>query len=300
MLKSAIKIISVYATLYCAVGAVAQELYDIPLKPNPGDRLSIDYVHERNRNGQIVVVDFDAEIIVDAAYDDRFVATWTTHSARIGDLEIVSSDPQAVDYLLGVPIRYIADMDGTPVRIEDKNRMLDSMFDGQLFEMRSEQEIASVGAFFDSLSEEALAQLFLKVPTYMALCQGVSLQLGEWMGATVQTPSPIGGAPVAADISYLLESFDSGTSTAHIEYRMGLDPESAKQMTMALMRQAGVDDESTMAEVAGTNVERNDTAACDVDIDHGWVEEITFFNELKVPGQFQSERFVVSAQLHSQ
>ncbi len=279
--------------------AVAQDTFDLPLVPTAGDRLLIEYVHERNKNGQSNTGKAVAEIAVEEVQDDRFVASWTTRSVTVDGFVLDSSSPQAGDYLLGVPIRYVADLDGTPTRINDKDQLLDAIFGGELFGSESEETLTSVRAFMDSMTEESLAQLFLKVPAYMALCQGTSLPLGERIEGPIQIASPIGGDPVGADVSYLLEGFDGENGIAHVEYRLTLDPESAKRMTVALMEQVDAADEQTMSEIANVSIERNDSATCDVNTANGWVTSITYTTEIKVADQFKSESYVISVRENS-
>ncbi len=280
--------------------AVAQDTIYIPLVPATGDRFLVEYTHERNKNGQSNTGTITAEIAIEDVQDGSFIASWTTNTVMVDGLILDSSSQQAGDYLLGVPIKFVADLDGTPLRIHDKNQLLDAVFGGALFESEPQATVESVRSFMDSMTEETLAQLFLKVPAYMALCQGTSLPLGERIEAPVQIASPIGGAPVDANVSYQLEAFDSENGKAHIEYRMMLDPESAKRLAVAMMEQAGAADEQTMSEIADVSVERNDAATCDVNTANGWVDSITYTNEIKAAGQFKLEKYVISVRDHTQ
>lgn len=281
--------------LFASSGIVCgQDSVDLPLVVHSGDRLLIEYSHERNNNGQATTGSIVAEIAIGDVGDDSFRATWTTNSVDVGGVRIDTSSPQASAFLLGVPIAYIADYDGTPLRIEDKNQLLDTLLEMPLFSSGNPEVAASVRSLFDSMSEEALAQSFLKVPTYMALCQGTSLSPGERNEATVQVPSPFGGAPVDAVVSYLLKTFDAQRAKAHIEYRLTLDPAGAKRLVAELLDQVASPDKPSQAEIAGLSIERNDSVSCEVSAENGWAESVRFVTENKVLDQFKSETFLVS------
>ncbi len=271
-----------------------QDSIDLPLVVHSGDRLLIEYSYERNDNGRAVKGDIVAEIAIGDVGDDSFRATWTTNSADVGGVRIDTSSPEASALLLGVPIKYIADYDGTPVRIEDKNQLLDTLLETPLFSSGNAEAVASMRSLFDSMSEEALAQLFLKVPSYMALCQGTSLSLGERNEATVQIPSPLGGVLVDAVVSYSLNIFDAQRGKAHIEYRLMLDPASAKEIVAELLDQIDSPNKPPQSAIAGASIERNDSASCEVSTENGWAESVRFITKIKTLDHFRSETFLVS------
>ncbi len=274
--------------------ASGQDPVDLPLVVQPGERLLIEYSHERNNNGQARSANIVGEIAIGDIGDDSFRATWTTKSVDVGGVRVDTSTPQASTFLLGVPIEYVADYDGTPLRIVDRNRLLDTLLKLPVFNSGNAEAAASMRSFFDSMSEEAMAQSFLKVPSYMALCQGTSLAIGERNEVSVQVPSPLGGAPVDAVVSYLLETFDVQHAKAHIEYRLVLDPASAKKLVSDFVERLASSNKSLHSEIAGLSIERNDSASCEVNAESGWTESVRFTTEIKTLDRFNSETFLVS------
>lgn len=283
------------AVLFASSAAVnAQGTFDLPLFVEPRDRLLIEYTLERKRNGAGNTADVSAEIVVGEVYDDSFEATWTTHSMAVNGFVISSNSPQASELFLGVPIAYIADVDGAPLRINDKSALLTRLFDSSIWESKNEEAVESTKQFLGSLSEEALAQIFLKVPMYMSLCQGTSLPVGTRNDYAVQVPSPIGGPPADAVVSYELQTVDELNGTARVEYWVSLDPEGAKRMTMAILEQVGASDAATQQELDELMIVRNESATCDVHIGTGWVSDITYMTETKVADQHASETYTVT------
>lgn len=278
--------------------AYAQKIVDLPLHVRPGDQLRIDYTIDRNQNGEEDTGSVSASIVVGDVRNDSFMATWTTTSATVDGFEIDATSPEAADHFLGVPIEYLAGVDGAPLRIADKRAFLDTLFASPLWAAKSSDSVESAAEFFDSLSEEALAKVFLKVPTYMSLCQGTTLPLGERNEFSVKVPSPLGGKPAAAVVSYHLRSVDERNDTAGIAYRMSLDPDAAKRMTIAMLKQIGVDDIPEEEQLDELLIQRNDTANCVVSTSSGWVSTVIYQNEISVADQYKSETY--SATVHYQ
>ncbi|MDJ0909304.1 MAG: hypothetical protein QNI99_08915 [Woeseiaceae bacterium] len=274
--------------------ASAQDAQDLPLRVKSGDRLAIEYSHERHENGQAKTGNIVAEILIGDVSDDGFAATWTTQSVEVDGYLIDANSPEAADILLGVPIKYVASLDGAPIRISDRDRLLETMLNGPLFAQQPEEATESLRALMNSMSDDSLAALFLQVPTYMSLCQGMRLIPGEPFEYTAEVQSPVGGEPADAVVSYMLETFDRQSGQAHIEYRSELDPEGAKQMVLTLLEQIDTGFEPDQSEIDAVTIERKDTASCDIDIESGWVESMTVQSVRKVAGQFRSETFVIS------
>ena len=294
-MKTTVAAIAGGILLLASSGTVSgQDPVDLPLVVHSGDRLLIEYSHERNDNGQAKTGHIVAEIAIRDVGDDGFRATWTTSSVDVGGARIDTSSPQAGAFLLGVPIEYMADSDGSPVRIEDKNQLLDSLLEMPLISSGNSETVASMRSLFESMSEEALAQLFLKVPSHMALCQGTSLSPGELNEGVAQVPSPFGSAPVDAVVSYSLRAFDAQRAKAQIEYRLSLDPAGAKKLAIELLDQIDSPNKPSQSEIEGLSIERNDSASCEVNAESGWVESVRFVTEHKVLDQFKSETFLVS------
>lgn len=61
----------------------AQDTFDLPLVSAPGDRLLIEYVHKRNKNGQSNTGNIVAEIAIKDVRDESFVASWITRSVEV-------------------------------------------------------------------------------------------------------------------------------------------------------------------------------------------------------------------------
>lgn len=278
-----------------AVGspANAQTNYQFPVLAEAGDRFVIEYTDEQVRNGDGIAVKFGAEMVIGDVFDDSFVATWTTTSATVGGIVVDMANPRAADYFLGVPIEFIAAADGTPAMISDRVGLMNTLFEGALSAVLSDDATTALRNFFDSMTDEALAKILLKAPTYIATCQGMDLSLGEPYTSNVQMPSPIGGGGfVPATMSYTLESIDKEARLAHIEYRMEIDPEALKQMLNEMFeRLPDGRNKPTQAEVDAMSFERSDSASCDIDSESGWARSTTYRTRIDVAGEYQLETY---------
>ncbi len=287
-------IVSGAALIASSAAAQAQDVFDLPLFVERGDRLLVEYTLERDRNGDANAASLSAEIVIGDVYDDGFVATWTTHSIESDGVVVSAASPQASEFLLGVPVEYLADVDGAPVRISDRDSLLETIFNSSVLDSNDQDSVEAITRFFGSLPDDALAKAFLKVPAYMSICQGTSLAVGTRNEYAVEAPSPVGGEPADAVVSYELKAVDEPNGKAQIEYGMSLDPESAKRMTMAFIEQAGGGNDSMQREIDDWMIERTESASCDVDIENGWVRAVTYKAETKVAGQYNSQTYVVN------
>lgn len=272
----------------------AQESVYLPLALAPGDRFSVEFVHTRTQNDESKTADIVSSILIEEIKDDGFTASWTTHSVKSDGLTINARHPQAADYLLGVPIRYVADIDGTPVRVVGKSQLLETLLEGPIFESQPRERVTRVRSFIDSMPEEVLAQMFLKVPAYMALCQGTDLVPGIPNETVTQVPSPIGSVPADAEVSYLLDGFDERNELARIEYRLTLDSDGMKKMMLAIIEQADPDKQISQSEIANTVMQRNDSASCDVNVENGLAESVRLTTEIQIAEEVKSESYVIS------
>ncbi|MEM7502964.1 MAG: hypothetical protein AAF417_13005 [Pseudomonadota bacterium] len=291
MVRSAYAIVLSIALMATASVANAQEIVELPLHAQPGDQLLVDYTIERTQNDEQDTGRVSASVVVADVYDDSFVATWTTTSVSVDGFQIDATSPEAADYFLGVPIRYLAGVDGAPLRIVDKDAFIETLFASSVWAAKSQASVASAAEFFNSLSEEALAKVFLKVPTYMSLCQGTTLPLGERSEFSVDVPSPLGGKPAAAVVSYQLRAVDDRVGSAQVAYEMKLDPDAAKRLTIAMLKQLGVDDVPADDRLDELLIQRNDAADCSVDTGSGWVTAMTYQNEISVADQYRAETY---------
>lgn len=280
------------ALVALALPVIAQESFDFPVEVSAGDQFFVEYVHRKNRDGQETSGRITGVINVEEVRGDEFMASWTTRSVTVGDYVIDSNTPQAGDHMLGVPVRYAAGSDGEPLRIIDKEQLLERILSIPYFESQPQDATASVMALLNSMSEEALADALLKAPAIMSMCQGTNLQPGVRNRSRMQFPSPFGGSALDANVSYLLRKVDPDTGVAKIEVRIKLDPESATRATKELMERfsAGSDSEPEMQDIM---VEKEDSANCDVSTETGWTTTVIYITEMEVAGTYASEIYEI-------
>ena len=298
MTKLSLAIISVSLLIASTSSASAQDVIELPLNLQSGDLLLIQYTHERNDNGQVNGTTIEGEILIGDTGLDTIGATWTTISMEVGGVVIDASHPEAPGLMVGIPIRYVALVDGTPIRIEDREELLEIMMASIIANRGGEsvdrEALARTRELFESMNDDALASAFLTVPKYLAICQGTALELGQPTMAEVEGPSPVGTATVSSMVTYVLDGIDEEKGLAQIEYRSTLDPVSAEQMLRALMAQLAGPDGIPESELEGMSIERNDSASCEVNTESGLAESVTYSSELKVLDQSRTETLVFS------
>ena len=285
-----------------AAAVHAQDVIELPLILQPGDRLEISYSHERNDSGQVNGTNIVGESLIGNVDQDGFRATWTTISMEVGGQVIDSSHPEAPALMLGIPIGYMADADGMPIRIDDRQEFLDltmaAVAANRGGEVVDQEAIARTRALFDSMDDETLAAAFVTVPKYLAICQGTALEPGQPNTVEVEAPSPVGTAPVRAVVSYLLKEIDEVEGTAQVEYRSILDPAGTEQLVKDFLAQLVGPEEIPESEFEGMSIERNDSASCEVNLESGVAESVTYVTETKVLDQSRTETLVFSV-VHS-
>ncbi|MEO0951504.1 MAG: hypothetical protein AAFY44_09300, partial [Pseudomonadota bacterium] len=156
--------------------ALASEPLELPLVVETGQRMQVNYVHTKRRNdvansgdirGQLHVIDADSD-------PDNLLVEWQTDSVRVNGVEIDARSPQAADLMIGLPITYIADADLTPIRIFDRDDLMRRIFSAEFFAGIDNASREKVRVFMEDMGDDTFAQLLLKMPGYLSLCQGTA------------------------------------------------------------------------------------------------------------------------------
>ncbi|MEO1320544.1 MAG: hypothetical protein AAFV30_08250 [Pseudomonadota bacterium] len=271
--------------------ALASEPLELPLVVETGQRMQVNYVHTKRQNdvansgdirGQLHVIDADSD-------PDNLLVEWQTDSVRVNGVEIDARSPQAADLMIGLPITYIADADLTPIRIFDRDDLMRRIFSAEFFAGIDNASREKVRVFMDDMGDDAFAQLLLKMPGYLSLCQGTAFVPGEPVESDTFFPSPIPGVKIAGTVRYVLEVADSGA--VKVQYSSSYDPESVKDFLRAAISQGSLENAPSEDEIAAVRFEKTDIANCDIDRNTGWVQRMTFASEVIAPDGEQSERY---------
>lgn len=266
----------------------------IPLMVVGGTAANISYTHEKNTNGTVVTADATAELLVQSTSENGFVATWKMKSISVGDLFVDETKPEAASLFIGIPFQYAAGSDGEPTRIYNREKLLNGLSENPVFEQYEPAALEAAIDLFNSMTNEALAATFIKVPYYMSICQATSLPLSQEVETRGEVASPFGEGSLFGITSYELTSVDEDLGLAQIEYETGYDPESMKALVVEMFEKVAPDKKPTPEEIEETSIIQSARAECDVDLKTGWVTEMSFGSIVEAGEEFRSEDYSVS------
>ena len=276
--------------------ANAEEDAPVPLllKARPDSTANIQYTHLKSKNGSSNEGEIDATLHIERLVEDGFIAQWTTNSVSVGGFIIDNDSPQAATFLIGIPFSFVANKDGTPIRIHNRDALLASLRESEAFSKIDPADAKQTIDFFAGLPEDSLAQIFIKVPTFMAFCQGTSLTVGESFGQQVESPNPMGDGTILSDAVYMLHSVDHKRKEAKIEYSFSFNPESLREITLQAAKKLAPKEEFSAEELSGLAISRRDSANCILDIDTGWVKNMQYSKTIVAGSESQIEKFDIS------
>ncbi|MEO0347223.1 MAG: hypothetical protein AAF229_13345 [Pseudomonadota bacterium] len=273
--------------------ALASEPLELPLIVETGQRMQVNYVHTKRQNNEASSGDIRGQLhIIDADSDPgNILVEWQTDSVRVDGVEIDARSPQAADLMIGLPITFIADADLSPKRIFDRPDLMQRLFNAEFFVSIDNATRDKMQDFFANMDDASFAELMLKIPRYLSLCQNTALTPGEPVEFETTFSSPMPGVGIDGNGRYAVEVDSSGRVS--VQYSSSYDPDSVKDFVRAFIAQADMENAPSEEEIAQLRIERNDIADCDVDRDSGWVRQMTFASEVIAPDGEQGERYDV-------
>jgi hypothetical protein len=228
-----------------------------------------------------------ADLAVLEVHEASFLASWTLSSVEVDGRKVDIHRSMPDSMFTGVPVEYLADVDGQPLRITERDRVLDSLRETLVTAEIDSDQVDQVFSMFAGMSDDMLAQLILRAPTRMSLCQSLSLEEGAPNVYASQMPNPFGSGYGSATVSYQLLSMDD--KTAKIEYKFEADPVAAQQFLRDIAAQMTVDDELSQSERQNMSMVRADSAICEVDVATGWVTQMEYRTETTVQSGQKSQ-----------
>jgi len=272
----------------------SEEPVPIPLIFTPNSFAEISYTHEKLKNGKGNKAKITAFLNIEKELEDGFLANWTTKSVEIGDVLITEDSPQASSLFIGVPFSFLAGADGQPMKIHDKENLIAGLSKSPAFKDIDSDVMKSTIGLFESMDEETLAHIMIKVPSFMSVCQETEFIIGQPLESEVEAPSPFGEGILISDISYELTLADNKSGIAEIKYRSGFNAESLKQLTLDLFKKIAPDKTPSEEEMETLEIDRQDSADCSVDMSTGWVSKMNYSTFVKSEGETQQEVFDIS------
>ena len=290
-------ILSVTACLSVILTASASEdtYFPLPLFPELNQRFKISYfIDNEKKLSPPTGILIEASLEVKKITPDGFIAEWTTNLAQTkDDLLIKSNSPQASSLLIGVPLQFHANANGTPLKVVDIDNILTSITNSVAFSEVEPKVLQQVISFISSMSEESLAQLFFQVPSFMAACQGTNLKIGELSRKQVPIENPFGGQDILSEVEFLLRHIDELKKEVEIGYSSNYNIEGNDGIIEQIYKSLGLNDAIPHDKLDDLTLSRTDSSTCLVDIDTGWVTLMEHTIETKINGESKLERYTV-------
>jgi len=252
----------------------------IRFAPGAGSLWHLTEVRTRTSRGEgpesITVATSNGTLTIHTASAQTFDASWVLDSIETRGV-LVRNEPS---YFIGLPMNLRLDEVGAPIFIEDwsglRRRTIEAVIQITPEAERTPEWRRGVEGFENIMagwSESHAAQLFAPLVAHMSLCHETRLRIGETVSGEAQLPNPLGGPPMAATESYLLEEIDRSNGVARLVYTRALDPESAtasiRESLILLARQSGRSTEELEREFAGLTITHDSRAECIVDLATG-------------------------------
>lgn len=272
----------------------AEQTNPLPLKIEPPAKAEIDYNLVKEKNGTVTRARIIGTLDILSATDDGYEMSWTTESMEAGGIVIDRNSESASTYLLGVPVRFIGDGDGLPIKIHERDALIESIVESDAFADGDEATKEKVISFFASMSDSAIAEYLLKAPSYLSICQGTDLVEGESVKSQQEVTGPFGDGTILLDVAYTLSSIDHESNQAVIEFGSSYNPDSLKIIVEEMIAIAAPDNEQLANTMRETKITRDDTADCVVDIDTGAVRNMVFTTSATAVMNTKSDRYEIS------
>lgn len=282
----------------------AIETIDLPLRVEAGLKKKVSYVRDitsvqngdaKSENGRII-----AFIEILAVDEDEFTATWTTKSVERGGQMIDENSADAAAYLIGAPLEFSAALDGSPTEIKNASKIMEDVFNSTIVgDVQDKDALRAAKDMFTNMAPDTLAQVLLKVPSLLSICQGTSLRVGEMVSYETELANPLNGESLPATGSYLLSVAPREGENAVIEWRQEIDPKTGKASLISgmksLLNKSGAD-KKALDEIDDLPLTIAYSADCEVDPSDGWVRKIDYRQNISMQIVDRKEEWSISVE----
>lgn len=180
----------------------------------------------------LIMATTSGRLVVVGKTDKGYTMEWTVESVSANGVTLTEDDG-LTQFFIGVPVRFDSDAGGSPVLIHNGDALVESAI----------ATLSTTVADIDKPAVMTLVRQVLKTPemmistllpqaALMGNCQGFTLEPGETKKFASQSPNVLGGPPIPATTTVLLEDKGSATTPALIRIVESYDAEAA---TIAIM-----------------------------------------------------------------
>lgn len=258
------------------------ERLTLPVRPQVGQAWDVNILHNRtSARDRKVLGSHDWQVAgrmeVIGVSEDGFDILWTVKTVS-GDGILIDGIHVDPELMIGIPVEGHLDVFGTPLMLKDWDTLRDRLVAG--LERFPETAIdAERRQYFrnmiDGWDSSLAAKALLNHAALTSLCQGTDLIVGSPLQGTEMVPDLLGGMPMLAHSTYLLEPNTPGSRIAAIVFTRKLDPDStadrAKEYLRRLAVRTGEDADRMMELLTDFKIVNDFSADCLVDIDTGFV-----------------------------
>lgn len=167
---------------------------------------------------------------------DGYIMEWVIESLTFNGVTL-KEDDGLTELFIGLPIRFDADAAGMPTSVHDAETLIGTAM-GTLTKTGADTSNAQVmGMVRQMLSApEMMISTMLPQAALMGNCQGFTLEPGTKEEFDTVSPNVLGGPPIPAVTTVVLEDTGSATTPALIRIVEAYDPEAAAASIMESLK----------------------------------------------------------------
>lgn len=243
---------------------------DLPLPTRIAQ--TVHHSREETRGGatQSIWVDTRSELTLDAnTAGDAYQVTLKLLERKVSLPEL---EPMLAATVPATMV-YEADESLRPTKIQDWDKIKVQQLSFVAKAMPALK--APMEQMYAALSPESAAAMMLKEQAYLSAGQNIGVTLGAPTVYDIESPSPLGGAPVKLKGQFSLESFDAKAKLAVVRWTERPDVKSTMAATMKMVDQiVGAGKSAEVAQVAEA-LKMDITKGClfEIDISNGLVRK---------------------------
>jgi len=221
--------------------------------------------------------------------------SWTLKSYRVEEAASDKNEPIIENLFLDVPTKYHADEKGAPLNLQDIETLTAALSETASLPGFENPKYKDFVDIIDGTSKLVggpfLAAFFLEIPELISICHGTNLVMGQVK--TYQDDRPIFGASgPKVNVSYHLTSIDDVSKVAEINFMSKVDIDSQKERMMEKRQKLSLPPLSDK-DMEAALLHSTERAACLVDLDTGWVQEITYQIQYFHTPKFEAKNYKV-------
>jgi hypothetical protein len=274
----------VSAAALSAPAALAQEVY-LEFAPEVGTVWKVRQTRSQIKAEGATPTESEvsATISVIGETSEGYVMEWTTDSVSTAGL-VIRNQP---NMLVGVPIRYDTNADGTPIRLHDLDGILDAVY-ALIGDQYSDETNKQARNMFTAMRPEEAAVLLVNDAAIIMQCHNYKLEPGVVIQGTYDSPNPVGGPAILTNSMTVMEDPGAAGQPARIRREQSFDPESAAASIYATIKAmiGKTKAESQLRDGKLPDLAHTTRVTCHIDVETGVAIRVDNDKETRVDGSY--------------